>query len=80
MNPLSYEIIVQGELDPGWSEWFNGMTIQSTEKPGSLMITTLSGDITDQSALRGILTRLWDLNLALVSVRLLSKELINKDG
>ncbi len=57
-----YQIRVQGQLDTGWSEWFQGMEI--TYEDG---ISTLTGPIADQPALRGLLTRIWDLNLVLIS-------------
>ncbi len=58
-----YQIKMQGRLDESWSGWFDGMTVTSDGDT-----TTLTGTVADQSALRGILTRLWDLNLALISV------------
>ena len=58
-----YQIKMRGELDTSWSAWFSHMTI--TFEDGT---TTLTGAVADQSALRGILTKLWDLNLDLVSV------------
>jgi hypothetical protein len=59
-----YEIQVLGILDESWSGWFGGMMI-TVEKD----VTTMSGSVPDQTALRGILDRIWDLNLALISVR-----------
>ncbi|MGD8244695.1 MAG: hypothetical protein PVI63_05840 [Anaerolineae bacterium] len=64
---MEYGIKVQGKLDPGWSEWFAGMTLADERTPQGA-ITTLSGPVPDQSALRSILNALWDLNLTLVSV------------
>ena len=58
-----YQIKVQGRLDESWSSWFNSMTIAAEGDT-----TTLTGAVVDQAALRGILSRLWDLNLALISV------------
>jgi hypothetical protein len=58
-----YRISVQGKLDEDWSDWLDGMTI--TFERGT---TTLTGPVADQSALRGILDRIWDLNLTLISV------------
>jgi hypothetical protein len=58
-----YEITVEGILGEKWSDWFDGMTI--TFESGS---TTLTGAVADQSALRGILAKVWDLNLTLLSV------------
>ncbi len=62
-QPTVYQIKMQGKLDESWSGWFDGITVTSDGDT-----TTLTGAIADQSALRGILTRLWDLNLALISV------------
>ena len=69
--PYRYQIKVQGQLDPDWSDWFSGMVIEhQLGKDGSSM-TILTGAIVDQAALRGILHKLWDLNLVLYSVQLL---------
>jgi hypothetical protein len=64
IGPMTYQIQVQGRLDKDWSDWFSGMTV--TFEGG---VTTLTGTVADQSALRGILTKIWDLNLTLISVR-----------
>lgn len=61
-----YRISVEGILDPAWNEWFNGLNI--TTEQGHIPTTTLSGPISDQAALRGILNKLWDLNLTLIAV------------
>jgi hypothetical protein len=66
-----YQIKVRGQLDPDWSDWFSGMTIVHEGKADNQSLTTLTGSITDQSALRGILHKLWDLNLVVHSVQLL---------
>jgi hypothetical protein len=60
-----YRIRVQGKLDERWSEWFSSLTI--TVESESPPVTTLVGGI-DQAALRGVLNKIWDLNLALISV------------
>jgi hypothetical protein len=59
----SYRIQVQGQLDEDWSEWFDGLAITVE---GS--VSTLTAADLDQAALRGILCRIWDLNLVLISV------------
>lgn len=63
-----YQIKVQGQLDASWSVWFSGFTITTTDGPDAHSLTTLTGPIADQSALRGMLNRVWDLNLIVVSV------------
>jgi len=71
---MIYQIKVEGCVDPGWSDWFGEM--QPTQATGGdgRPITVLKGVLADQAALRGILTRLWDLNLTLISVSRLAPE------
>jgi hypothetical protein len=59
-----YEIRVKGHLDLRWSEWFDGLRI--TNGPNGE--TLLSGYIADQAALHGVLAKVRDLNLQLISV------------
>lgn len=58
------EIVIKGHLDPQWSEWLEGLTISHIVDNK----TILCGEVVDQSALYGLLSRLRDLGLALVSV------------
>lgn len=58
-----YQIRVKGTLDHSWSDWFDGFTITTTEDE-----TELTGLVADQAALHGILTKLNDLGLAIVSM------------
>jgi hypothetical protein len=60
----NYTILVLGQIDAQWSEWFGGLTITHPQ-PGEAVI---SGDIVDQAALHGTLNRIRNLNLALISV------------
>lgn len=62
--PQYYEIKVKGHLDPSWSEWFAGLTL--THQEGD--VTLLTGPLPDQAALHGLLERIRDLNLTLLSV------------
>jgi hypothetical protein len=59
------EIKVKGRIDEAWSEWFTGLAISHTDQGE----TVLSGSFVDQAALYGVLARLRDLGLPLVSVR-----------
>jgi hypothetical protein len=59
-----YQIVVKGHLESKWSEWFNGMTIQNLPDGK----TVLFGSIVDQAALHGLLIKIRDLGLPLVSV------------
>lgn len=62
--PTFYEIRIEGQLDPHWSEWLEQMTITSLESGDTL----LSGPLEDQAALHGLLNRIRDINLKLVCV------------
>lgn len=62
--PEYYEIKIKGYLDARWSDWFDGLTLTHLEGDG----TILSGLLPDQAALHGLLERIRDLNLTLISV------------
>lgn len=66
--PVVYEIKVQGRLDERWSGWFSGLTVASEQCADGATITTLTGAVADQAALRGILFRIWDLSLTVIAV------------
>lgn len=59
-----YEIKLKGHLNKSWVDWFDGM-IFTHQDDGT---TTLTGEIVDQSALHGLLKRVRDLGLPLISV------------
>jgi hypothetical protein len=59
-----YRIRVKGQLDPSWSDWLGGFTIQSQGDD----CTLLAGPIVDQAALLGILNKLYGMNLSLLSL------------
>ncbi len=59
-----YEIRVQGHLDARWTAWFDGLTL-TRESDGS---TLIEGTVVDQSALHGLLQKVRDTGLPLVSV------------
>ena len=59
-----YEIRLKGHLDDRWAEWFEGLTI-TLEEDGN---TLLTGPVVDQAALHGLLKRVRDLGIPLLSV------------
>lgn len=74
-----YQITVEGELDSGWAESFGGLTI-GLEYLGDHSVSTLTGPVTDQAALRGMLCKMWDLNLTLIRVRRIEVPAIDQGG
>ena len=62
--PEYYEIKINGHLDPHWSDWFMGLKLTHLEGDETL----ISGSLPDQGALHGLLERIRDLNLTLISV------------
>ena len=62
--PGRYEIRLMGHLDAHWTAWFDGMAV-SHQSDGT---TDISGPVADQAALHGVLQRVRDLGLPLVSV------------
>jgi hypothetical protein len=58
------EIRVKGQMDRSWSDWFSGLSVNYTRKGE----TVLKGSARDQAELRGILSKLADLGLELISV------------
>jgi hypothetical protein len=63
-QPNTYQIRIKGHLDTQWSDWFDGLTI-TPEEDGN---TLLSGPVVDDAALHGLLKKVRDLGLPLLSV------------
>jgi hypothetical protein len=68
-GPAKYQVKVKGQLGNEWSEWFDCMTV---EYDGSY--TTITANLLDQSALHGLLVRVRDLGLPLISVNRIDPE------
>jgi hypothetical protein len=70
VSQVIYEIRVEGELGNMWSSWFEGLSIgKEIDEPTGQPITVLSGPFPDQPALHGVLTKIRDLNLTLISIK-----------
>jgi hypothetical protein len=67
--PARYEVRVEGVLDGRWSEWFEGLHLQNQSGE-----TILSGVLPDQPALHGILDKVRDLGLTIITMRRLPPE------
>ena len=65
---MSYTIKVRGMLDDIWLDWFDNLVMNYDE-----VGTILTGVLDDQAGLRGILTRIWDLNLEVLMISVISQ-------
>ena len=69
-TPALYRIRVKDHLDRNWSQWFEGLTI--THEPNGE--TVMAGPVRDQAALFGVLMKVRDLGLTLISVNRIATE------
>jgi hypothetical protein len=65
---MIYQLKVKAKLDQSWSDWLGSIRISSDKQADGSVITTLTVDAIDQSNLFGILDRIRDLNIFLISV------------
>jgi hypothetical protein len=63
-QPMIYQIRIKGHLDSQWTDWFEGLSITLEENGDTL----LSGPVVDQAALHGLLKKVRDMGMSLVSV------------
>ncbi len=70
MTEGKYQVRVRGHLDSSWADWFDGWTMK-LEKDGT---TLLSKEVADQAALHGVLVKIRNLNLPLISVYYIDPE------
>jgi hypothetical protein len=72
----TYQILVGGHLDDRWADWFDGLTVQRQDDGTTLLM----GAIVDQAALHGVIARIRDLALPLLSVQRMESSLTCGDG
>lgn len=70
---MKYQICVQGNVDASWSDWLEDFEVSISKDEDGNTSTRFTGLVPDQAALRGIMNRLWDLNLVILSVQLLDE-------
>ena len=64
-----YVIKIKGIVEDNWSDWLNGVRISTDRFGHGEPVTTLVGSFPDQSALRGVLNKLWDMNVTIILVK-----------
>jgi len=78
--PGYYQIIVQGQLRPNWSERIGAMQVLPPSPQQDKGVTVLQGRVSDQAELSGILNTFYELHMALLSVQYLGDELSSPDN
>jgi hypothetical protein len=68
-QPMTYQIKIGGRLNDSWSSWFDNMVIAVERSDDGQPITVLTGKVSDQAALYGLLSRIRDLGLPLLLVQ-----------
>jgi hypothetical protein len=68
-RPATYQISVQGRIDLTWSDRLEGMTICKASPEATPPVTTLQGELSDQTALAGVLNALYELHLTVLLVK-----------
>ncbi len=63
-QPVVYQIRIKGHLGPQWTEWFEGMAVTREENGDTL----LTGPVIDQASLHGLIKKVRDLGMELISV------------
>ena len=69
---IEYQIEIQGRLEERWSGWFDDMNITVKSDASGPTVTVLCGMVADQAALHGLLNRIRDLGIPLLSVQLVN--------
>jgi hypothetical protein len=75
-SPMFYQVRIRGLLDSRWSDWFDGMTVSATGNGDTL----LTGPIEDQAALHGLLKKVRDGGMPLISVTCVENDTENMKG
>ena len=68
-QPMIYQIRIKGHLGSQWTDWFEGLTITREDNGDTL----LTGPVVDQAALHGLLKKIRDLGMTLISIQTIDK-------
>ena len=79
IRPSSYRICVYGRMNPAWSDMFQGMTMTVIGTQDQSTITELCGRLPDQAALMGVLERLHNFSIPVISVACMSVDSLDEN-
>ena len=68
-----YRIVVKGKVGKAWSDRLGDMQVNHEQQPGGKIFTSLIGKIADQTALSSVLLTLYEMNMTVISVKMLSE-------
>lgn len=77
-DDIYFQIIVKGWVKESWSKWLGILSIDPKLDDQLRQITILTGNVSDQSALRGLMNQIWDLNLVIISFQQIDTKLDHK--
>ena len=72
-----YRIKISGHLDKHWISWFEPLEITVEHDRNGRPVTVLTGLVNDSSEIRGLLTKIWDLNMELISLKQIEHEMLS---
>lgn len=67
-RPAVWRIWLEGRVEADWSQWFDLMSMRHERRKDGSWRTLVEGLLSDQAALRGVITRMWDLNMRVISL------------
>jgi len=74
-----YQIKIQGRQTEGWADWMDDLDIVAERNSDEITVTTLTGIVKDQSGLHGLLNRIRDLSIPLISVQFIDSIQVEKE-
>ena len=77
---IHFQIIVKGWVKESWSKWLGNLSIDPKFDDHSRQITIITGKVSDQAALRGLMNQIWDLNLVILSFQQIDLKLDEQEG
>ena len=78
-QPAKYQIKIQGRLNEIWSDWMDDLETNVLRQDEGNTITILTGIVKDQAGLHGLLNRIRDLSVPLISVQLMNHKLFDEE-
>lgn len=76
-HKATYQIKLQGDAKEGLMDWLDEATIKLDRLSGGPVVTTLTGTVQDQAGLHGLLNRIRDLNIPLLSLQLIDPQILH---